>query len=561
MNTVTNCAGRFLPVLLSLFISVTIVLYPTDLYSQEKELSDDSDITNSSSSKITYSNPLVYNVDFSFELVPNPAKIDRVKDLKLWIPIPRDWDSQKGVKIISVQPPPHTEYEDPEHGNRMFFWDFGKEPEKSSYKVNITFRLESYEVLSEVDPEHVVPYDKTSKVYALYTRSSHTVSITPKIREMAQEAVGDEKNPYLQAKQIFEFVGKKMHYKNVRRERGSGVETILDFPNTDPETGEQYYEGACGQQSVLFVALCRAVGIPARGVTGMVGWNPYIKEKDLKLQSQIDYTKLTPDGFAAARIYGPMEGHIWAEFYLPDYGWIPVDPTWGRFGQQDNSRFIFSKGRDVKIGPNAPQEKSEGYGDQWIPIHKGRADAIGWGIWNIAKSGIAKAKVLHTVPFPIVKYFIYFLTTIILAIIVGGLAGFICFHKSKKYAFIGLANIVPFVSLALPLISVKTEEQQRCSKVRFVFSFWIFSIFLLWLYVFPLMAKTDLVSWGSWIILCTTVICILSALVSWILVDFLYKKFWIKNKTIRIIIKTILFIIFWIVSAYILAIWIVYPFG
>lgn len=560
MNTVIHNNGRFHSVLLSLFFSATIVLYPSDLYSQENELSGDSDITNSSSSKITYRNPQVYNVDFSFELFPDAAKIDRAKDLKLWIPKPGDWDSQKGVKIISVQPPPHAEYEDPEHGNRIFFWDFGKEPEKSSYKVNITYRLESYEVHSEVDPEQVVPYDKTSKEYALYTRSSHTVNITPKIREMAQEAVGDEKNPYLQAKQIFEFVEKKMHYNNVRRERGRGVETILDFPNTDPETGEQYYEGACGQQSVLFVALCRAVGIPARGVTGMVGWGPWIKEKDLKLRSQ-DFTKLTPDGFAAARLYGPMDGHIWAEFYLPDYGWIPVDPAMGRFGQQANSILILSKGIDVKIGPNAPQEKSEGYGDQWIPIHKGRADAIGWGVWNIAKIGIAKAKVLHTAPFPIVKYFIYFLTTIILAIIAGGLAGFFCFHKSKKYAFIGLANIVPIVSLALPVISVKTEEQQRCSKVSFVFSFWIFSIFLLWLYVFPLMAKTDLVSWGTWKIYCTTVTYILSALVSWILVDFLYKKFRIKNKTIRIIIKTILFIIFWTVSTYILTVWIVYPFA
>jgi len=119
---------------------------------------------------------------------------------------------------------------------------------------------------------------------------------------------------------------------------------------------------------------------------------------------------------------------------------------------------------------------------------------------------------------------------------------------------------VPFVSLALPVIYVEKEEQKRCSKVRFVFSFWIFSIFLLWLYVFPVMAKTDLVSWGTWGIFCTTVICILSALVSWILVDFLYRKFRIKSKPIRIIITTILFIIFWVVSAYIVGVWIIYPF-
>ena len=99
---------------------------------------------------------------------------------------------------------------------------------------------------------------------------------------MAQTAIGNEKNAYLQAKLIFEFVRGKMHYKVVRRERGSGVKTILDFPNTDPKTGEQYYEGACGQQSVFFVSLCRAIGIPARGVNGRIGWDPWMKKEDLK---------------------------------------------------------------------------------------------------------------------------------------------------------------------------------------------------------------------------------------------------------------------------------------
>jgi hypothetical protein len=67
----------------------------------------------------------------------------------------------------------------------------------------------------------------------------------------------------------------------------------------------------------------------------------------------------------------------------------------GRFGFQNNYKIIFSKGRDVLIGPNAPQNNSEGYGDIWIPLIKGRVDIIGWGVWNIDKIRVAKAKVLH----------------------------------------------------------------------------------------------------------------------------------------------------------------------
>ena len=43
--------------------------------------------------------------------------------------------------------------------------------------------------------------------------------------------------------------------------------------------------------------MCRSLGIPAR-TTG--GWQLFT---------------------------GNFAGHFWAEFYLPNYGWIPVDPT------------------------------------------------------------------------------------------------------------------------------------------------------------------------------------------------------------------------------------------
>jgi transglutaminase-like putative cysteine protease len=305
---------------IELVIFVTILtFYLSNSLSKENKSSADSTSNRLTSSEVIYRNPRVYNVDYSFELVPDPAKVDRAKDLKLWVPIPREWDSQKAVKIISVRPPPHAEYEDPEYGNRMFFWDFGKDSEKPSYSVDIKFHLESYEIHAEVDPEHIGPYDKTSKEYALYTRSTHTVSITLKIREMAQEAVGDEKNPYLQAKRIFEFVKKKVKPKILDFERGRGIKCLLDYPVIDEETGAEYYEGSCSQYSALFIALCRAVGIPARMVGGFIGWRPWIKAEDLKLGYKFE-TKLSPEGLAGAQHYTSLIPHGWAEFNVPNYG-------------------------------------------------------------------------------------------------------------------------------------------------------------------------------------------------------------------------------------------------
>jgi hypothetical protein len=249
-------------VYLVIFIT-TLILHPSNSNAQENKLSVNSNSNSLASSGVIYRNPWVYNVDYKFELHPDSIKIDKSKDLKVWISVPREWASQKVVKIISIDPEPHERYEDPEYDNKILFWDFGKEPEKAAYKVNIKYRIETFEIHAEVDPENIGAYDKTSEEYILNTRSTPTLSLTSKIREMAKIAVGDESNPFLQANRIFNFVRKKMRFKLVRHERGSGVSSILDYPVVDPETGEEFYEGQCNHFSVLFVALCRAVGIPA----------------------------------------------------------------------------------------------------------------------------------------------------------------------------------------------------------------------------------------------------------------------------------------------------------
>jgi transglutaminase-like putative cysteine protease len=387
----------------NILLIFVVILFLTDLpilLSQESQVSVNSFITRTDTSHVIYRNPRVYNVDYTFELCPEKDSIDRSKDLKLWIPVPREWDSQKAVKIISVEPEPHATYEDPEHGNKIYYWDFEKLPAKDTYKVKIRYRTEVFEVYSDIDPEKIGPYDMQSEEYQLYTRSTYTTNINPEIRELSQTAVGNETNPYLKVKRIFEFVIRNMRYKDIKRERGSGIESILSFSFIDSETGERHFEGICDHYSLLFVAMCRAAGIPARGETGIVSWGPWIKEKDIVFDDN-RHTQLSPDGLAAARLYGPMRGHIWAEFYIPAYGWIPADPTWGALGYQVNKKLILSKDRDIAIGPNAPQKESEGYGDQWIPLHDGRVNATGWGVWNIAKIRVAKVTILHSSdPFP-----------------------------------------------------------------------------------------------------------------------------------------------------------------
>jgi len=64
----------------------------------------------------------------------------------------------------------------------------------------------------------------------------------------------------------------------------------------------QRKEGACRDLAVLFMDLCRSLGLAARFVSGYK-YDPDSKDK--------------------------KELHAWAEVYLPGAGWRGYDPTWG----------------------------------------------------------------------------------------------------------------------------------------------------------------------------------------------------------------------------------------
>lgn len=90
-------------------------------------------------------------------------------------------------------------------------------------------------------------------------------------------------------KDIYDYVVDNMEYSIYKGEGGAAYAALQK-------------SGDCSEYADLFVALCRAKGIPARVVIG------YVVEVD----DEDDLPK-----------------HAWAEVYLEDYGWVQFDPTWG----------------------------------------------------------------------------------------------------------------------------------------------------------------------------------------------------------------------------------------
>lgn len=202
-------------------------------------------------------------------------------EILLWAALPINHKGQI-VKIGEIYPEPVEIILDSINGNEIVFWRMEELDDKKQLFFYYDFEVYTEEVKTNIEPLKISEYKKESKDYLRYTISEFWIDITPEIKEKAEEIVGDENNAYYKARKIFKWVVENMEYE------------YPDIKERGAEKSFKKLKGDCGEFSFVFNALCRAVGIPARTVTCM--W-----------------------------VTGA--GHAWAEFLLPPYGWVPVDPS------------------------------------------------------------------------------------------------------------------------------------------------------------------------------------------------------------------------------------------
>jgi transglutaminase-like putative cysteine protease len=85
--------------------------------------------------------------------------------------------------------------------------------------------------------------------------------------------------------------------------------------------------GVCQDFSHLLISLLRSRGVPARYVSGYL------------VPSQT-----ADDRGAMERVIGGLASHAWVQMYVPDAGWLGLDPTVGEFVEAQHIRVAY--GRD-----------------------------------------------------------------------------------------------------------------------------------------------------------------------------------------------------------------------
>nr|WP_312576903.1 transglutaminase-like domain-containing protein [Sedimentibacter sp.] len=218
------------------------------------------------------------------------------KNIKVHLPLPIEYRQVKNVNILKTDA---THVASPVYPQRTAFFE-GTLQENQEFSVEYTY--ENHMKYMDLDP------NKVSEIQPSFDTDEHAPHIifTPYIKKLTEELIGEETNPLLKARKIYDFITTKVMYSYMRK-----YFTITNIP----EYAALNLKGDCGVQALLFITLCRCAGIPARWQSGLYV-TPYY-----------------------------VGCHDWAEFYIEPYGWLFADPSFGggayRKGNEENWNFYF----------------------------------------------------------------------------------------------------------------------------------------------------------------------------------------------------------------------------
>lgn len=264
---------------------------------------------------------------YSFAIKNLPSNASRIR---AWVPMPITNSHQQLEDFRVLGDWSYVVLTEPEYENRFIYIDLSERViggrEKISMAINFTVTRWAYRVGDQAgDGKKVI----TPDILGRFLSPDRLVPIDGKIAEEARRIVGSTYSSLEQAKLLYEHVVRSVHYNKT----GSG------WGRGDALYACEVRKGNCTDFHSLFIGEARALGIPARFVMGLP----------------------LPEG----RSQGVIPGyHCWAEFYVEEKGWIPIDASEASknlkkkdtfFGRLDANRVEFTLGRDIRL----PQSSSE----------------------------------------------------------------------------------------------------------------------------------------------------------------------------------------------------------
>ncbi len=257
------------------------------------------------------------------------------QDARLWIPYPVS-DTHQVISDIKVTGDFASSgvYTDRTFGTPILYATWPKDVSKRT--LTFSFAVERQEI-RQTDFPTVEPAWNPAD-YAEYLQPTSLGPVDGEVKKLADSIIENKTTVLEKARAIYDWTVDNMYRDPNTLGCGKGdVCLLLTKPG-----------GKCTDISSVYVALCRAAGVPAREVFSV----------RLGKKAEEDTTTWQ---------------HCWAEFFLPGYGWVTVDPADVRkamltenldlenpktkeyreffWGGIDPYRVVVAQGRDVLLNP------------------------------------------------------------------------------------------------------------------------------------------------------------------------------------------------------------------
>lgn len=237
-----------------------------------------------------------------------------VTDLSLTLPLLKTVEPFQHVES-ALYYPVKERWQD-EEGNQFVLLELGQLKEGETKTVTVHYEIEATPFSFSPTLYSFSAYDTTSFEYLKYTSPEEwEESDAVEIQDKAWELTGKIEDPWHAAWTLYNFTGEHLTYSGYLPQSKGALAALISG------------EGDCTEFADLFVALCRARGIPARFAEGFT-YSPGATSRG-------------------------EQTHDWAEILLPNGVWLQVDPTYGRYGENyfaasDGGHFLLTRGRNLE---------------------------------------------------------------------------------------------------------------------------------------------------------------------------------------------------------------------
>ncbi len=271
-----------------------------------------------------YETAMDFEVDVTVRNTGNAAAFN----IPLRLGLPSDYPPWQYVTKINLSEEPDNRTVD-DDGNKYVHYTIDRlEPgSEKKYTLNMSFRIVSIDF--NIQKNRIGKLENDRNITRFLLETPHINVNDSGIQEVAHEIAKNSSNPLDIAMNTYDWV-----IKNINYEVGIGEDTAVDTLKNR--------KGDSGEFGTIFATLLRVNGIPAKRING---WGHRFTLGEVVYQQNVS--------------------HGFAEFYLPGYGWMQADPTFGRthyfenFAMTDPDHIIMSEGIGHHFLERGPPESGE----------------------------------------------------------------------------------------------------------------------------------------------------------------------------------------------------------